>query len=185
MPSLMKWFPVTLPEVLGVLLSVIAIYLMIIVLTRVFGLRSFSKMSTGDFAMTVAVGSLFGTAIANPNPTVGLTFFAFLGLFGGQTLLAWARQRSSRVSNAVDNRPLLLMRGEDILYDNLRRAKVSEDDLRGKLREANVLQLSQVQAVVFEVTGDVSVLHSATEGAPIDAWLLTDVEDGERVPSPS
>lgn len=31
--------------------------------------------------------------------------------------------------------------------------------MSGKLREANVLDLSQVRAVILETTGDVSVLH--------------------------
>jgi uncharacterized membrane protein YcaP (DUF421 family) len=32
-------------------------------------------------------------------------------------------------------------------------------DLVGKLREANALEFSQIRAVVFEPTGDVSILH--------------------------
>ena len=37
-------------------------------------------------------------------------------------------------------------------------SRVAESDLF-KLREANVLELNQVRAVVLETTGDISVLH--------------------------
>jgi len=179
MPDLMKWFPVTPAEALGAFLSVVLVYATILLLTRLFGLRSFSKMSTGDFAMTVAVGSLFGTAVANPNPTVGVSLVAFIGLFAGQWLIAWARTRSSLASHAVDNEPVLLMKGETILHDNMRRTNVNEADLRAKLREANVLRLEEVQAVVFETTGDISVLHSA-DPTPVEPWLLEGVIGGDQ-----
>ena len=45
----------------------------------------------------------------------------------------------------------------------------------GKLREANVLQLSQVKAVIFETTGDISVLHSEDQ-IDIDAIIMEDVK---------
>ncbi len=78
----------------------------------------------------------------------------------------------------IDNRPLLLMVGREMLDDNLRQARVTADDLRSKLREANVLNYDQLRAVVLEQTGDVSVLHG---DADIDPDLLTDVRDGERL----
>jgi uncharacterized membrane protein YcaP (DUF421 family) len=37
---------------------------------------------------------------------------------------------------------------------------VTEDELRGKLREANVIQMSEVRAVILESKGDVSVIHT-------------------------
>ena len=51
------------------------------------------------------------------------------------------------------------MDGNEILEDNLRKARVTKSDLRSKLREANVTRLDQVKSVIFETTGDISVLH--------------------------
>jgi hypothetical protein len=43
-------------------IAALGIYLAVIVATRVSGLRSFTKMSAFDFAMTVAIGSLIAAA---------------------------------------------------------------------------------------------------------------------------
>jgi len=43
------------------------------------------------------------------------------------------------------------------------------------LREANVVRLSQVKAVVFETTGDISVLHEKGHGN-LNFWLMKGVE---------
>ena len=58
------------------------------------------------------------------------------------------------------NTPILLMKDGKVIHENLKKALVSKADLMCKQREANVLRLSQVRAVVFETTGDISVLHS-------------------------
>ena len=51
------------------------------------------------------------------------------------------------------------MDGPNILYENLKKTKMTENDLLSKLRESNVLNFNQVKAVVFEPSGDISVLH--------------------------
>ena len=55
------------------------------------------------------------------------------------------------------------MKNGEILYENLSKANVGEGDLIAKLREANVLEFSEVHAVILESTGDMSVLHSDKE----------------------
>lgn len=75
----------------------------------------------------------------------------------------------------MDNSPLLLMDGATVLENNLRKARVTRGDLRSKLREANVTRLSQVKAVVFETTGNISVLHERGDGN-LEVWLMKDVE---------
>lgn len=142
----------------------------LIVLTRLNGLRSFSKMSSFDFALTVATGSLIAASILGPKPvTHGLV--AIATVFGVQFAVAMMRSRTGTAEAAIDNVPLLLMEGETILDDNLRHARVTRDDLMGKLREANALNFADVRAVVLETTGDISVLH----GGEVDPRLLEGV----------
>ena len=69
-----------------------------------------------------------------------------------------------------------------MLDDVLLRTRVTRDDILGKLREANVIDLSEVYAVVLESTGDISVLHGK-DGKALDARLLKDVKGSELVTS--
>lgn len=67
------------------------------------------------------------------------------------------------------------MDGTTILYDNMKAVRVTEGDLRSKLRESNVAKLSDIKAVIFETTGDMVVIHRNNSDA-IDEWLLKDVQ---------
>ena len=72
----------------------------------------------------------------------------------------------------MQNAPVFLMRDGEFLEDALRATRVAKSDLVAKLREANVLDLKQVRAVVLETTGDVSVLH----GDVLDEILVENVK---------
>jgi len=163
---------------LMIVLSAGALYALLVLCTRVVGLRSFSKMSGFDFAITVAIGSVFASVTLWQKPTLVDGAVALGALFGLQFVVGTLRKRIPGVTTAIDNAPLLLMDGPEVLSDNLRRANMTEADLRAKLREANVTRLEQVRAVVMESTGDVSVLHAPPDAPPLDDGLLADVEDG-------
>ncbi len=182
-----SWLAITLATVGRLIVTTIAIYIGVVALTRVAGLRSFSKMSSFDFAITIAIGSIIASTVVLESvpPTKGLVALALL--YGIQIGTAALRKRADAVATAMDNDPILLMAGQRVLHENLRKTHVTEGDLRGKLREANVLDLKQVRAVVMEATGDVSVLHAGEDDdATLDEWLFKGVidahllfEDGE------
>jgi len=164
-----------------VLVSTVVVYAAILIYTRIVGLRSFSKMSATDFAMTVAVGSLFGASISSPSPTLALAIVAIGSLYAGQWLVAWLRRKFDFVSKVVDNQPLLLMSGGNFVDENLIRSNVTRADVFGKLREANALNYDEVLAVIFESTGDISVLHSSDENARLEPDFLEGVIGLERL----
>lgn len=133
----------------------------VIALTRLNGLRSFSKMSSFDFAITVAFGSVIASSVISPQENLLFGVVALAALFAMQRVISELRVKFGAVGQSLDNEPILIMRNGEILRDNLREARLTEADLIGKLREANAFDLSRVHAVVFEPTGDVSVLHGS------------------------
>ena len=154
----------------GVLVALSLIW--IILLVRINGLRSFSKMTNFDFVATVATGSLLAGA-AQATSWVGFlqSKTAILGIFAVQFSLALARRRSDGFETMIQNTPVLLMHNGEIIEPALARTRVARDDLFAKLREANVLDISEVRAAVLETTGDVSILH----GERLDEALLSGV----------
>lgn len=143
----------------GVLLSAAAM-VWIVLLIRINGLRSLSKMTNFDFVMTVALGSLVaGAAQASDWKGFAQSMVAMAGLFLVQYAAARLRKSAAAAEQVMQNEPVFLMRDGIFLEEALGATRVAKSDLVAKLREANVLDLSQVRAVVLETTGDVSVLH--------------------------
>ena len=165
-----EWFNNSTESLLAILLTAIGIYIALILFTRISGKRSFSKMSSFDFAVTVALGSIVATAILSKSVSLqqGVTGLGALYLI--QITVAYIR-RYQAIRNMIDNKPTFLMRNGEILHENLKKCKVTESDFKAKLREANVIQLSEVKAVIFESTGDISVLHGSTD-KDVDDYII-------------
>lgn len=152
-------FPFAEAAIRGLLLSAASI-IWVIVLVRLNGLRTFSKMTNFDFAMTIAVGSLIATGAQTTSWTSFVQILAaILGLVLVQRFTASLRMISGGFSKVVQNTPIILMRDGVMIDDALKHTRVARDNLVAKLREANVLDFTQVRAVVLETTGDISVLH--------------------------
>ncbi|MFW8637517.1 DUF421 domain-containing protein [Cribrihabitans pelagius] len=145
----------------------------VLMLVRVLGLRTFSKMTAFDFVVTIAAGSLLaGASQAESWTSFAQAVIAMAALMGAQYTAERLKLRFDRVEAAVQNQPRLLMRDGAFIREAMRETRVSETDLRGQLREAGVLRLSDVRAVVLETTGDISVL----QGDELELTLLTGVE---------
>ncbi|QNJ98826.1 DUF421 domain-containing protein [Constantimarinum furrinae] len=169
-----EWFSASGTSLIAVILTGIGIYIAVILLTRIFGKRSFSKMSSFDFAMTVAIGSIIATTLLSKSVSLLHGIIGLLTVYVLQLLAAYLRKWNI-FRRIIDNEPLLLMDGTEILEDNLKKARVTKGDLRSKLREANVIELKEVKAVIFETTGDIVVLHDDNPNKQIDAWLMEGV----------
>ena len=179
-PPFPSEFALSGDTLLRVLIGTVGIYLAVILYTRLAGLRSFSKMSSFDFAVTVAIGSVLASTLLLEDVTVLQGAVALALLYGLQVLASFLRLQWEPWRRVLDNRPVLLVAHGEFLRDNLRSARVTETDVRAKLREANVHALDHVLAVVLETTGDISVLHGEP-GTALDPALFDDVRDAERL----
>ena len=174
-----SWIYTSWSSVLMVILSTVGIYIALIAYTRIAGLRSFSKMSSFDFAITVAFGSVIASTILAKDPPLLQAIVGLGSLYAIQMAVSNLRGSSSMVGAIVDNEPLLLMKGTEIIEENLEKAKVTHGDLRSKLREANVTQMHQIHAVVMEATGDIAVMHHEDPDHKLDNELLQSVRGWE------
>ncbi|WP_179375639.1 DUF421 domain-containing protein [Winogradskyella wichelsiae] len=164
------WFKFSTDESLSTIITVIGIYITLIMVTRLNGKRSFSKISRFDIAMTVSIGSVLATVIVSKSMTLQYAILGLVIIYSLQMLVVAIRHWKP-IQSLVDNKPTFLMKNGQLLRDNLKKCKVTESDVKAKLREANVIRLSEVKAIIFESTGDISILHG-TDDKLIDDWIV-------------
>ena len=153
------WFFDSVPSLLWVGLSCLVIYLVMIVTTRIVGLRSFTKLSSFDFLITLAMGALLASTVVSREIALAEGMVAIATLFILQIVVAMMRTRWGWVRKWVDNPPTLLMKDGQVLHDNLRAVRITEGELLAKLRFNNVYNYEQVKAAVLESSGEVSIIH--------------------------
>jgi len=154
------------------------LFVVIILLTRIIGLRSFAKFTAYDFAFTIAIGSIISSTLTS-STSITHGSVAIAGLLFLTYIFSTLQKKFPSINTLISNKPLLLMKGQTILHDNLKHARIEKSQLIAKLREANVLDFKQIEAVVLESTGDISVLHKSSESddTNLSAELLKGVRE--------
>lgn len=165
-------------EALSVVLSAVGIYAAFFVLIRTAGQRALASWSTMDKAIVIAFGSVLGRVVLGNTPTL------LAGVVGLATMFALFRLeavlRRTKRGTYLSNKPILLMAGETIVKEGLKSARIEEDEVYLKLRQAGIRNLSEVALVILEPTGDVSVLR---RGELIDPVLLRPIADKTMIPA--
>lgn len=149
-----NWSALFRTAVIGVLA-----YASVVVLLRVSGRRTLSKMNAFDLVVTVALGSILATILLNKDVTLAQGVLAFALLIGMQFVVTWSSVRVGWVRRVVTGEPALLLYRGAFLPAAMRSARVTEDEVRAAVRSAGLMSLGEVEAAVLETDGSLSVVR--------------------------
>lgn len=176
------WLSMDWQQVLGISLSSIGFYIGLMLFTRLMGLRSFSKLSSHDFAMTVAIGSILASTIISDTPSLLQGLFAVAVLFLIQGVISVLRRKVKLLKSLIDNQAIILMAHGEYLWDNLKEANLSTSDVQEVLRKNGIKSKTEIFAVIMETTGDMSVIKN--DDVTPDLTLFNDIRDSELLIKP-
>lgn len=139
-------------------------YAGLIVLLRISGNRTLSKMNSFDLVVTVAFGSTLSTILINRNITLaeGLTAVALLVIL--QYAITWLSVRSSKISGIVKTTPTLLVKDGRLIDDALKKVRVTKDEIHAAIRQNGIGSVDQVRAIIMETDGSLSVISQSKAG---------------------
>lgn len=138
--------------------SVLA-YVVLIVFLRISGKRTLSKMNAFDLVVTVALGSTLATVLLTKDVALADGALAFALLIGLQFVVTWSSVRSEWIRRLVTGEPRLLVYRGEFLSAELRRARVTDEEIRAAVRAAGLASLEDVEAAVLETDGSFSIVR--------------------------
>ncbi|KRW66103.1 hypothetical protein AO741_12755 [Pseudomonas sp. TTU2014-105ASC] len=133
-------------------------YISLVLLLRLSGRRTLSKMNAFDLVVTVALGSTFATILLNRDVSLAEGVLALALLIGLQYAVTWSSVRAAWIRKLVTGEPALLFYRGGFLGDALRAARVTEDEVRAAVRSQGLAALDGIEAVVMETDGSFSVI---------------------------
>ena len=152
-----NWFGLLRVLIVGTLA-----YAALILLLRVSGKRTLSKMNAFDFIVTVALGSTLATVLLSKDVALAEGITAFSLLIGLQYVITWLSVRSRRVENLVKAEPSLLFFEGRFLDATLRRERVTEAEVRAAVRAQGLARMENAAAVILETDGSLTVLENGS-----------------------
>ena len=140
-------------------------YASLVALLRVSGNRTLSKMNAFDLIVTVALGSTLATVLLTEQVALAEGMLGFVVLIGLQFAMTWLSTRSRTVSRLIKAEPALLVHRGEMLPGAMRQQRVIEAEILQAVRETGLASLEDVEAMVLETDGSISVLKTAAPGA--------------------
>ncbi len=141
------------------------------VLTKIIGSRQLSEMTVFDYINGITVGSVAAElAVAKGEEFAHL--LVALAVFGGVTVLfAVVTTKSMKARKLLTGTPALLYYHGKIFKESLASEKVDIDEFLMLLRNQGYFDLAQLEAVMLEANGKLSVLPKAEyrPATPADA----------------
>ena len=133
------------------------LYLVLIAVVRLMGKRQIGQMEPSEFVVTMLVANL--AAIPMQDGAVPLFYgvVPIVTVLGAELVLSALSLKSIRFRKLLCGKPVILIENGNILQKNLRRTRVTLDELTGHLREKDVLDLNAVQYAILETNGNLSV----------------------------
>ncbi|MEW6613031.1 MAG: YetF domain-containing protein [Pseudomonadota bacterium] len=156
-----------------VLVVGVSAYVALVVLLRLSGKRTLSKMNAFDLVVTVALGSTLATVLLSKDIALAEGVLAFAVLIFLQLAVTWLSVRSSHVLHFVKAEPALLLHRGRFLRQAMRRERVTEPEIRAAVRAQGIARLEMVEAVVLETDGSFTVVPRQEQAA--DASALANV----------
>lgn len=150
--------------ILRTIVVAVGAYFSLMVLLRVSGKRTLSKMNAFDFVVTIALGSTLATTLLSKTTPLIEGILAMGLLVGLQYVITWSSVRSKAVSNLVKSEPALLFHQGSFLEQAMIRERINEDEIMQALRMKGFYGLQVVEAVVLETNGSFSVLGQTQAG---------------------
>ncbi|ERI89736.1 hypothetical protein HMPREF1982_04427 [Clostridiales bacterium oral taxon 876 str. F0540] len=144
--------------VLNTIIRTFGVYVIALLLTRMMERKVISKMTFFDFVVGVSMGAIAANAMISSDEKAVTSLIALITL----TILSVATSilhiKSFRVRKLINSEPVTLVENGSIVEENLRKIRLTVDELMMKLREKNAFNLADVEFAIMETDGMLSVL---------------------------
>ena len=144
----------------------ILLYLVLLCCVRLMGKRQIGQMEASEFVVAMLAADLAAIPMQDVSIPLYSGLVPMLTVLSAELILAYLCLRSIPLRKLLCGKPVILIENGRILQQNLRRTRVTLDELSGHLREKDILDIQTVQYAILETNGNLSVFPYPSEIAP-------------------
>ncbi len=149
-------------------LRTLVLYILLIFVIRLMGKRQLGELEPAEFVVTMLVADLAAIPMQDGSIPLLSGLIPILTVLGVELILSALSLKSITFRRLLCGKPVILVENGNILQKNLKKTRITLDELTGHLREKGVLDVAVVQFAILETNGEVSVFPYPAE-APASA----------------
>jgi len=138
-------------------LRTIILYLVLILSMRLMGKRQIGQMEAGEFVVAMLIADLAAVPMQDSSIPLLSGLVPLITVLGLELVLSFLVLKSVALRRLLCGKPVILIDNGKVLQENLRRTRLTLDELVSHLRQKDILDLNTVQYAILETDGNLSV----------------------------
>lgn len=145
-------------EITSIVIRSAVVYLAIVLFIRIFGKKELSQLSVIDLVFILLISNSVQNAMVGNSTSLQGGLIAAATLFILNAILRLLIFRFKKVEHFLEGNSVMLVYQGKVNEVNMRRMRITPEELNAAIREHGVEDVSEVDLAVLEADGNISVL---------------------------
>jgi uncharacterized membrane protein YcaP (DUF421 family) len=143
---------------MDIVLRAVVLFLFVFLVMRVSGRRELSSITPMDLVLLIVLGDLIQQGITQDDYSVTGAMIAVATIATMQGFSSYLTFRSKTARRVVDGDPLVVVQDGKVIEHNLRRERMTEEDLAQAARLNQIGSFDEIAWAVLEPNGQISFI---------------------------
>ena len=150
---------------MDLVLRAVIVFLLIFLVTRVVGKRELGSLEPFDLILLVVIGDLVQQGVTQSDYSLTGAFIVIATICMLTVAVSFLSFKFPRLRPALDGEPLVLIEEGQVIERNLRRERLTVEELAAEARLQQIAQLGDVRFAVLETNGNISFIPKQGSGS--------------------
>lgn len=160
------------------IIRTIILYTVIIIAVRLMGKRQIGEMQNSELVVTLLISDIASLPMQNTDTPLLSGLVPIMILIACEIVLSVLMMKRAKFRKLVCGMPQIIIKNGEIDQSQMKRLRMSTEDLCEQLRQEGCFKLSQVEYALIETNGKLSVLLKAEEEPPTCSQLGIQADGG-------
>lgn len=170
-----------MPDWLDVIVRSVLFLLILFIITKILGKKQIAQLSMFEYVTGITIGNIGAEVVTGLDQKIHLGIIAIVATAAIPYASGRITLKSKKLRDFVDGNGTVLMQDGKVLEGNLKKEKVTTDELLAMCRKNGVFDISEVDYAVLEANGVLNVLLKK-ENRPLTAKDLNMKVPKEKEP---
>lgn len=147
---------------MDIVLRAAFLYAFVILLMRVMGRRELSSLTPFDLILLIVLGDSIQQGLTQDDYSVTGAVLAISTIATLQVFTSYLSFRSRKARKLFEGDPIVLVERGEIVQKNMRRERMTEEDVAEEARQQDVSSLDQIEWAILEANGSISFIKKSS-----------------------
>ena len=159
------------------IIRTILLYAFVVLAVRLMGKRQISEMQPSELVITLIVSEIAAIPMQNTSQPLLSGIIPVMVLVALEIAASVLMMKSGKFRKIMCGSPIVVIRDGKILQNEMRRLRLTTEDLCVQLRQQDIFSIEDVQYCIVETNGKVSVLEKPQKRTPSADDLKVKIKD--------